>query len=117
MSMLDTAISRAQTALLILLRDTATMTHTPLVSDGRGGYVPGDPETISTPCNVQRTLKAEEQAEADRVGVVSPAIIRLPVGTVVTSADTITVGVTTFQVVAPLVDTMQLTLSVLCKEL
>jgi len=117
MTTLDDAIARGRAALMGLLTDAATVTHMPLVSDGRGGEIPGTPATITTVANVQRTIRAEEQDVADRLGVVSPAIIRLPVGTVVTSADTITVGGRTFAVVSPLVDSLQLTLPVLVKEL
>ena len=117
MTAIDDAITRARSALLPLLTDACVVTHTPLQSDGRGGEIPGTPATITTVANVQRTIRAEEQELADRLGVVSPAVIRLPVGTVVTSADTITVGGRTFAVVSPLVDSLALTLPVLCKEL
>jgi hypothetical protein len=114
---IDDAITRGRQALLVLLRDSCVITHTPLVSDGRGGEVPGTPTTLSVPCNVQRTLKVEEAQIADRLGVVSPAIIRLPVGVSIDSSDVIGVSGRTFQVVSPLDDTIQLTLKVLCKDL
>jgi hypothetical protein len=114
---IDDAITRARVPLLLLLRDACTITHTPLISDGGGGMIPGTPETVTTVANVQRTLGAAEQDMADRLGVVSPAIIRLPVGTAITAQDSITIGTQTFQVVTPLENTIQLTLQVLCKEL
>lgn len=117
MTAIDDAIARARAALLPLLRDSATITHTPSSQSGRGGQTPGTPTTIATVANVQRTLGADEQAAADRLGVVSPAILRLPVGTVVTSQDVITVGGQSFAVVTPLENTIDLTLKVLCKEL
>jgi hypothetical protein len=67
--------------------------------------------------NVQRSLSAEEKAIADRLGVVSPAVIRLPIGTAIEPSDTITVGAHTFDVVTPLPNTINLTLQVLVKEL
>jgi len=114
---LDDAITRARATLLALLRDSAVITHTPLISDGRGGYVPGTPTAITTSVNVQRTIGAAEQNLADRLGVVSPAVLRFPVGTVITSADEVTVGTQTFAVVSPLENTIDLTLKVLCTEL
>jgi hypothetical protein len=116
MTTIDDAITRARAALLPLLRDACTITTTPTTQSGRGGQTPGSPTTITTVANVQRQLGADEQSVADRLGVVSPAIIRLPVGTVITSADTITVGTQTFAVVTPLENTIDLTLKVLCKE-
>jgi hypothetical protein len=113
----DDLITSGQQALLWFLKDGCTITHTPLVSDGRGGYVPGTPSSITTVANVQRSLSAEEKAIADRLGVVSPAVIRLPVSTAIEPSDTITVGQSTFQVVTPLENTINLTLKVLCKEL
>lgn len=117
MTAIDDAITRARAALLPLLRDTATITHTPSSTSGRGGQMPGTPTTTTVAANVQRTLGADEQAVADRLGVVSPAIIRLPVGTVVTSQDVIAVGGQSFAVVTPLENTIDLTLKVLAKEL
>ena len=115
--MSDDPIVRGQQALLWFLKDVCVITHTPLISDGRGGYVPGTSTTITTVANVQRTLSASEQETADRLGVVSPAVIRLPVSTAIEPSDTITVGQSTFQVVTPLENTINLTLQVLCKEL
>lgn len=114
---IDDAITRGRTALTPLLRDPCTITHTPTTQSGRGGQTAGTPTTIATVANVQRTLNADEQAVADRLGVVSPAVIRLPVGTVVTPLDTITVGGQVFAVVTALENTIDLTLKVLCKEL
>jgi hypothetical protein len=117
MTDIDAAITRARTALLVLLRDTATITHTPSTTSGRGGQTSGTPTTTTVAANVQRMLGADEQAVAERLGVVSPAIIRLPVGTVVASGDTITVSGQAFAVVTPLENTIDLTLKILAKEL
>jgi hypothetical protein len=117
MTAIDDAITRARAALLLLLRDSCTITHTPTTQSGRGGQTAGTPTTITTVANVQRSIGAEEQAVAERLGVISPAIIRLPVSTVVASGDTITVGTQSFAVVTPLENTIDLTLKVLCKEL
>jgi len=115
---IDKGIARGQQAMRMLLRDAALITHTPLVSDGRGGYVPGTPTATATVANVRRTLGASEQVIADRLAVVSPAVIQVPVDTVLVASDTITVNAThTFQVVSPLENTIQLTLKLLCKEL
>lgn len=113
---LDAAMTRGQAAVLLLLRDSATVTHTPLESDGAGGWRLGTVTTTTVAANVQRQMSAQEAQVAAQQGVVSPAIIRLPAGTVVAAGDRIAIGDTAFTVVTPLSGTLNLTARVLCAE-
>lgn len=81
------------------LRDTATVTHTPLVDDGAGSYEPGTPTTATYACRVQPdTTTPREAVQGGGVVATDYWNIQLPDDAAVEAADTITVAGTVYQV-------------------
>jgi SPP1 family predicted phage head-tail adaptor len=85
-------IARAAAALEVLLDQSCTVsTPGTATADAYGGETPGAATTQTVICRVDAPTGVD-QTVASRLGVVIDAVIRLKRGTVVTSADTITVN-------------------------
>lgn len=103
--------------MLLLLRDTASIAHTEVTDDGGGAPHAPTLTTTTAPVSVQRLRRgSQELATADRLGLISAALLLFPVGTRVAPRDKVTVGGQVFEVVIALGNTMQLTLTVLADE-
>lgn len=68
------------------------------VSDGAGGWIPGEPTYITTPCRLREAGAGTEQTIADRAGFQQPMAIDLPVDVVVSPSATIEVDGRTFEI-------------------
>ena len=89
---MNTLVARAASALELLLNQSCTVsTPGAATADDYGGETPGASTTQTVICRVD-TPTGADQTVASRLGVVIDAVIRLKRGTVVTSADTITVN-------------------------
>jgi hypothetical protein len=99
---------------------TLQIEHTPLVSDGRGGYVPGTPTLTSVPGTIaQLGSTPTEQEIADRLAGKSLWTINVPRGTAVNAdMDRILEPSTgrAFDVIQPLPATHQASLPIACVE-
>ena len=81
------------------LRDVCTVTHTPLVSDGRGGFDPGTPTTTVYACRVQpATTTPQEIIQAGGEVGLTYWEIQLPHDVVLDAADTVTADGWLYQV-------------------
>lgn len=117
MSALDASIASGQAAALLLLRDTASIAHTEVTDDGGGAPHAPTLTTITAPVSVQRLRRgSQELATADRLGLISAALLLFPIGTPIAPRDKVTVSGQVFEAVIALGNTMQLTLTVLADE-
>lgn len=100
-----------------LMRASGTLKHTPLISDGRGGYLPGTPTNTSIVVNIRsQAASATETAIADRLAGRAVYFLDIPVGTLATNADQILVGARTFEIQEVIEETIAAMLTVVCIE-
>lgn len=96
---LTAQLPRKRARWLASLDQIGTVTHTPRVSDGAGGYTDGTPTTATYACRVQPELTTPQERLAG--GTVQALVywdVHLPYTAVVSAQDTITVAGTVYQV-------------------
>lgn len=87
-------------------------------SDGMGGTIPGDPETVhTTVCRVGIQATEQERAIADQMRAVDSVVVAMPYGTAVEDRYHLTIRGRTWEVVAvPPEQTFAIETRVLARE-